>query len=70
MVANIEKQTGMSLPQWVDAVGQKTAEDSDTPVGFNDIVDWLKQAHGFGHFQARLIATEFRRSRTEPDTRA
>ena len=27
--------------------------------GFNETVAWLKQTHGLGHFQARLVAEAF-----------
>jgi len=54
MRRNLESQTGMSVSDWVAAV---TSADIDR---FADVVTWLKTEHGLGHFQARLVAEEWR----------
>jgi hypothetical protein len=54
MAANIESQTGRSVAAWIEIVNAAGLD------GFSSVVDWLKREHGFGHFQARLIAEAHR----------
>ncbi len=54
MAANLERQTGHSLQEWVEVV------DASHVDGFMNIVNWLKESHGLGHFQARLVAESHR----------
>lgn len=56
MAANIEATTGKTVEQWVDEV------EAAGPDEFMAAVAWLKERHGLGHFQARLVA-EARRDR-------
>ncbi len=54
MAANLHAQTGRSVDGWVQIVNDKRLD------GFSDIVAWLKDRHGLGHFQARLVAEAHR----------
>jgi hypothetical protein len=54
MVDSLENQTGQSLEDWAEVITENELS------GFKPIVDWLKQEHGLGHFQARLIAEAYR----------
>lgn len=56
MAANLERDTGRSPSQWAELVEEAGID------GFMAAVSWLKQEHGLGHFQARLVA-ETRRDR-------
>ena len=50
MAANLEAASGMPVEEWVGLVERLG------PGGFMARVEWLKQEHGLGHFQARLVA--------------
>lgn len=54
MAATFEAKTGRSVSEWVALV------DAAGVTGFKPTVTWLKENHGLGHFQARLIAEEIR----------
>lgn len=54
MAANIETSTDRSIDEWIAQIDEAGVH------GFGSIVDWLKTEHGFGHFQARLIAEAHR----------
>lgn len=54
MAANLESKTGRNVSAWAQLVDQSDVD------GFNNIVSWLKEQHGLGHFQARLIAEAHR----------
>lgn len=54
MAANLHAQTGRSVDSWVQAVNDEGLD------GFRDVVAWLKEWHGLGHFQARLVAEAHR----------
>lgn len=54
MAANLERDTGRSPSQWADLVEEAGID------GFMAAVSWLKQEHGLGHFQARLVAETHR----------
>ena len=54
MAANIEVATGRTVDDWVTVVDWAGIE------GFTAVVTWLKTEHGFGHFQARLVAEQHR----------
>ena len=55
MIATLEAKTGESLSKWVERVRRAPV------VGFGDVVKWLKEEHGLGHFQARLIVEASRK---------
>lgn len=50
MAANLEKNTGRSLPQWLKLVAAQKLEDARA------IRAWLKQRHGLGASSCMLIA--------------
>ena len=50
MAQRIEAESGRSVAQWAELVGETGI------AGFTARVDWLKSEHGLGHFQARLVA--------------
>ncbi len=52
MRRTLAEKTGRSLDDWVALLAR------DGPAGHRDGVAWLKETHGLGHFQARLIADE------------
>jgi len=50
MAARLEQESGRSVDEWV----QLTEESGHQR--FSAVLSWLKDEHGLGHFQARLIA--------------
>jgi len=54
MAANLERDTGRAPDDWADLVVDAGIER------FSEVIAWLKQEHGIGHFQARLIAETLR----------
>ena len=52
MMATLQDKTGRSLEQWLAVLDHAPAE------GFMNQTSWLKEEHGLGHFQARMIVTE------------
>lgn len=54
MAANLAEQSGRSLEDWVELVDRADVE------GFMELVGWLKETYGLGHFQARLVAEAHR----------
>ena len=60
MIANLPRRTGRTLEEWVRLV-RAEGPDSDT-----ERRTWLKEKHGVGHFQARLVVEEARRLGVDP----
>jgi len=54
MAERLANESGRSIDDWVK-LAEQSGED-----GFMAVVGWLKQEHGLGHFQARLIAEVLR----------
>ena len=55
MIANLPEKTGKTLAQWIRIVARSpVATDAERTA-------WLKQEHGLGHFQARLVVSEARK---------
>ena len=54
MIRNLPEKTGKTLEQWL-RIASRAPVESDA-----ELAAWLKQEHGLGHFQARLVVSEFR----------
>ena len=52
IMKNLPKKTGKSLDEWI------IVTKSDGPEGHKNRVQWLKEVHGLGHYQATLIVKE------------
>jgi hypothetical protein len=52
ILKNLPEKTGKSLDEWIVIV------KSDGPEGHKNRVQWLKEVHGIGHFQATLVVKE------------
>ena len=52
MRASLEAKTGRDLDAWLALLAR------DGPADPRGRLDWLKEHHGLGHFQARLIVEE------------
>ena len=50
--ASLEAKTGRDLDAWLALLAR------DGPADRRGRLDWLKEHHGLGHFQARLIVEE------------
>ncbi len=55
MIANLPSKTGKTLAQWI-RIAAKSPATTDA-----ELAAWLKQEHGLGHFQARLVVSEAKR---------
>ena len=49
ILRNLEEKTGKTLEQWISIVKESKLEDKKS------IMDFLKNTHGLGHFQAQKI---------------
>lgn len=56
MIANLHEKTGKTLAQWIRIIAvAPVTSDAERAA-------WLERAHGLGHFQARLVVSQARKS--------
>jgi hypothetical protein len=56
IVRNLKDKTGKTLEQWLETVQESSLGDK------KEIVPFLKEVHGLGHFQAQTIFKYFKTS--------
>ena len=62
MIANLPENTGKTLAQWIRIVARAPCETDAERAA------WLKQEHGLGHFQARLVVGQIEQHRQQDIT--